>query len=289
VTTALQIPANWYPDPSGRAQARYWNGRMWTAHVVSDGVTTLDPIDGIQQPRGFGPFPRGAKPKPEAPEVGHGTRALQEMAAAARPTRRIRSIPITSEPRISTVGAAGVFLLALLLFLIGVFLFRKGVFTVDATQSPVSHTVTLDQPDYRVHVPTAWPERTADGSLFDAVYSVPDGEILNVGVVDFADPSLADATVRAEHLALASDMVAHAIGDNPVLVSRSTIKVDGKTLLVATYDLTDASGIVTRVREYVAVGLDRAVIVTAYGTPGAVERHIDAVAEAASTARITST
>ncbi len=286
MTTALQVAPNWYPDPSGRAQARYWDGRMWTAHVVSDGVTKLDPIDGIQQPRGPGLFSRGVTPTPAAPEVGHGTRALQEMAAAARPTRRIRSIPITSEPRISTLGAVGVFLLALLLFLIGVYLFRKGVFTVDATPSPVSHTVTLDQPEYRVTLPTAWPERTAAGSTFDAVYSVTDPEILNVGVVDFADPSLADATVRDEPLALASDMVAHAIGDNPTLVERSTVKFGGKTLLVATYDLADASGIVTRVREYIAVGIDRAVIVTAYGTPAAVDRHGDAVTRVASSSVI---
>ena len=35
------------------------------------------------------------------------------------------------------------------------------------------------------------------------------------------------------------------------------------------------------------VGPDRAVIVTAYGTAAAVDRHLDAVAEAASTAKLT--
>jgi hypothetical protein len=262
---------------------------MWTAHVVRDGAATLDPLDGVQQPREPAPFLHDASPAAPGPTIGHGTQALQEMAttSVAPPHPPSSSRERTGEPRISTLGAVAVLVGTLLVCGIGVHLFRKGVFTVDATPSPASHTVALDQPDYRVALPTAWPERTAAGSLFDAVYSVPDREILNVGVVDFADPSLADATIRDEHLALASDMVAHAIGDNPTLVSRSTVKVGGKTLLVATYDLTDASGIVTRVREYLAVGLDRAVIVTAYGTRGAVDRHRDAVAEAAGTAKVT--
>src|SRR5438093_10221967 len=124
---------------------------MWTAHVVRDGVTTLDSLDGIQQPRSPGPFAPQATP---APQVGHGTKTLQEMAAA-RPTlaRRIRSVPITSEPRISTRGAIGVFLLALLLLIIGVLLFREGALTVDTAKSPIVRTVALDQPEYPVSLP----------------------------------------------------------------------------------------------------------------------------------------
>jgi hypothetical protein len=289
VTTALLVAPNWYPDPSGRTQARYWDGRMWTAHVVRDGVATLDPLDGVQQPRELASFTHGVAPPDPGPTVGHGTQALQEMAAA-RPTPPPPSSPErTGEPRISTLGAVGVFVGAVLLFAVGVYLFRQGTFTVTASAPSVSRTVTLDQPDYRVTVPSSWTARTASGSLFDAVYSVPDREILNVAVVDFADASLSDPAARDDHLALASDMVADAIGQNPVLVDRTIVKSGGKILRVATYDLTDASGIVTRVRAYLAVGLDRAAIVAAYGTPGAADRHADAVAAAARTARLTST
>lgn len=28
-------PAEWYDDPCGRWERRYWNGRVWTAHVAS--------------------------------------------------------------------------------------------------------------------------------------------------------------------------------------------------------------------------------------------------------------
>lgn len=45
-------PANWYPDPKGRFQLRYWDGTTWTDHVSTDGVTGTDPL----QPKGFDRF-----------------------------------------------------------------------------------------------------------------------------------------------------------------------------------------------------------------------------------------
>jgi hypothetical protein len=27
-------PANWYPDPSGQARLRYWDGARWTDHTA---------------------------------------------------------------------------------------------------------------------------------------------------------------------------------------------------------------------------------------------------------------
>jgi uncharacterized protein YxjI len=42
-------PANWYPDPKGRHQLRYWDGTNWTEHVSTNGVTGTDPLE----PRGL--------------------------------------------------------------------------------------------------------------------------------------------------------------------------------------------------------------------------------------------
>lgn len=36
-------PANWYKDPSGRFEYRYWNGSQWTEHVAKGGVQSIDP------------------------------------------------------------------------------------------------------------------------------------------------------------------------------------------------------------------------------------------------------
>ena len=36
-------PANWYPDPSGRFERRYWNGSKWTEHVANGQNQAIDP------------------------------------------------------------------------------------------------------------------------------------------------------------------------------------------------------------------------------------------------------
>ncbi len=41
--TERPVVAQWYPDPSGRHELRYWEGSEWTAHVSDDGVVSQDP------------------------------------------------------------------------------------------------------------------------------------------------------------------------------------------------------------------------------------------------------
>lgn len=36
---------DWYPDPMGRHEYRYWDGATWTDHVASHGRQSADPID----------------------------------------------------------------------------------------------------------------------------------------------------------------------------------------------------------------------------------------------------
>lgn len=36
-------PADWYADPSGRYQHRYWDGYQWTNQVSSGGPSAIDP------------------------------------------------------------------------------------------------------------------------------------------------------------------------------------------------------------------------------------------------------
>jgi hypothetical protein len=37
------VPAQWFPDPAGRFEFRYWDGEQWTANVSRQGVTSVDP------------------------------------------------------------------------------------------------------------------------------------------------------------------------------------------------------------------------------------------------------
>lgn len=41
--TTATIPANWYKDPSGRYEYRYWDGAKWTDDVARAGVPSKDP------------------------------------------------------------------------------------------------------------------------------------------------------------------------------------------------------------------------------------------------------
>jgi uncharacterized protein YxjI len=36
-------PPDWYPDPLGRHEVRYWDGTQWTEHVASHGRQSVDP------------------------------------------------------------------------------------------------------------------------------------------------------------------------------------------------------------------------------------------------------
>lgn len=41
---AAHAAGAWHPDPTGRAEQRYWDGQAWTGHVVRDGQQAWDPI-----------------------------------------------------------------------------------------------------------------------------------------------------------------------------------------------------------------------------------------------------
>lgn len=47
--TPVPQPTNgqWATDPYGRYQVRYWNGKRWTDHVASNGITGLDPVETV--------------------------------------------------------------------------------------------------------------------------------------------------------------------------------------------------------------------------------------------------
>ncbi len=46
MTTTPPTPAEWYADPWGRHELRYWDGSQWTEHVSSHGNQSLDPPTG---------------------------------------------------------------------------------------------------------------------------------------------------------------------------------------------------------------------------------------------------
>lgn len=43
-TEPAQHPADWYPDPLGRAELRYYDGTKWTEHISTGGEQQVDPF-----------------------------------------------------------------------------------------------------------------------------------------------------------------------------------------------------------------------------------------------------
>ncbi|MDH3752637.1 MAG: phospholipid scramblase-related protein [Acidimicrobiia bacterium] len=46
MSDASITPPQWYPDPLGRHEMRYWDGTAWTEHVSSHGAQKVDPPSG---------------------------------------------------------------------------------------------------------------------------------------------------------------------------------------------------------------------------------------------------
>jgi hypothetical protein len=47
--TSGRVDADWYPDPLGRGEYRYWDGDRWTAWIATAGATRSDPFDASEQ------------------------------------------------------------------------------------------------------------------------------------------------------------------------------------------------------------------------------------------------
>jgi hypothetical protein len=107
-------PAQWYRDPTGRFQFRYWDGQVWTSHVSTYGSSTLDPQPVVTlQGSPTTQVPRPARPRRRARIIGIGVVvALVAGAIIARAntssggSRSQGSLPPASAPAGSTTPGA---------------------------------------------------------------------------------------------------------------------------------------------------------------------------------------
>jgi hypothetical protein len=61
-TPTLPPLFGWYPDPTGRHEQRYWDGRQWSHRVSDNSVRTNDPLHHVDDPA-----PSGVREHGEAP------------------------------------------------------------------------------------------------------------------------------------------------------------------------------------------------------------------------------
>ncbi len=50
MSESSQPAANWYPDPGGKHEHRYWDGSQWTDNVADHGRQSVDPLVGTVVP-----------------------------------------------------------------------------------------------------------------------------------------------------------------------------------------------------------------------------------------------
>ena len=81
-----EAAADWYPDPFGRFEHRYWDGARWTDHAATGGVRTTDPV---------------ADPPPAKEEAGTVSGLPSETALFAQSRllvkRRSRLVEVNAE------------------------------------------------------------------------------------------------------------------------------------------------------------------------------------------------
>jgi len=76
-------PANWYPDPTGRFEYRYWDGALWTEDVATAGQQSRDPLTPPAPPVDPTPTPT-APAAPSAPPPGGEVERPEHLGAIAR-------------------------------------------------------------------------------------------------------------------------------------------------------------------------------------------------------------
>ena len=80
-----ETPADWYPDPYGRHELRYWDGEMWTDHVSSNGKQSTDPAAQAAPGGAINAIDQiGVSNRPADPNKIAGQVAAHQMRAEAK-------------------------------------------------------------------------------------------------------------------------------------------------------------------------------------------------------------
>lgn len=77
---------DWYPDPSGRFEFRYWDGETWTGHVSTGGESSWDPPPDEEGAHAGEPAAEGAaQAEPTASDWTPQAEPVAEWAPQAEP------------------------------------------------------------------------------------------------------------------------------------------------------------------------------------------------------------
>ena len=104
--------ANWYTDPTGAAELRWFDGAAWTVHVSAAGRTWTAPLDGAPDAPApaVAPLADGATstttPPPAAPGAGRSPLAVDRLVVARAAQPRGQGAWLDLYDEVGTLGRA---------------------------------------------------------------------------------------------------------------------------------------------------------------------------------------
>ncbi len=82
--------ADWYPDPQGQHEFRFFDGRQWTSHVSTGGQTFNEAVPTRPQPYPVQPYQQQPYPQQPYPVQAHGHYAYAHPPAHHYPAYPLR-------------------------------------------------------------------------------------------------------------------------------------------------------------------------------------------------------
>lgn len=118
---------NWYPDPMGRYELRYYDGVQWTAHVATAGVAGTDPLPDPQSAVGASNQAPSAGFDPAAQGLANQTGAEVPPGFGTQPPQEHwQNPPASSGSNKGVLGLLAALGAVVLLFGVGAFLVFGG-------------------------------------------------------------------------------------------------------------------------------------------------------------------
>ncbi len=291
--TALSPPPNWYLDPSGRHESRYWDGFTWTPHVADRGQPGLDPLVRTDPIAATAPAAGSLRADP----IGPGTEALRTMATVrpesaadgAVPDPRIAKVtPIRRRSALFDVTAV---LAVVVVVVLGGYVLWQGWRTSDAGGRPDARGAgTWSRDGYRLALPPSWVETTlppGSETSVDAAFQVIDAArvVSLVGDEPTAIRTVGDADGLVTFMTDQVTAAAAAQGTTATVLATDVAAGRGRFVGSIVADLPMPQGVTVRMATYVVVQQTGSVTIMLLGDPQGVDRHREDASAAADSVR----
>ena len=269
--TTVSPPPNWYADPTGRHENRFWDGFTWTAHIADGGTAGVDPlVQPVADPAD----------RRDLPVIGPGTAQLRAIAESRRvgATADAPAAPtVPARRRLRAYEVAVVVAVVLVAAVVAYGLWHSWSSSDASGRGDTNGTGIWSGTGYRFVVPPSWVERDVPPDLAatdaDGAFTVIDGS----PVAALVGPDALTRRQAPNPARLAEVLTAQTAGPAPEGTTASTtvdVLPDGdRQIGRVQIDTTTPEGITLRSLVFVVVGRERSVALMLVGAPDGVDRH----------------